>query len=333
MLATLAPGPFHAPGWVYEEKYDGYRILAYKSGRAVTLLTRNLKDRTAEFPEIAAAIARLPGPTLLLDGEIVIFDDAGVSRFQLMQRRDGREAVFIVFDCLYARRRDLTREPLAERRRVLEREIRESAVLRLARRLADDGLAAFEEARRRGLEGIIAKDARSTYAAGTRSPVWRKVKVRQEDEFVIGGVTRPEGTREHFGAILVGARDGSVLRYAGKVGTGYTASLLRALDARFRSLVRATSPFADAPRERGVTWLEPRLVAQVGYTELTEDGRLRHPTFLGLRDDKNASEVRWPTPTPRTRGESPPARAAASPPATASGPARSRAPRRRGSGP
>jgi bifunctional non-homologous end joining protein LigD len=333
MLATLAPGPFHAPGWVYEEKYDGYRILAYKSGRAVTLLTRNLKDRTDEFSEIAAAIARLPGPTLLLDGEIVIFDDAGVSRFQLMQRRDGREAVFIVFDCLYARGRDLTREPLAERRRVLEREIRESAVLRLARRLAGDGLAAFEEARRSGLEGIIAKDARSTYAAGTRSPVWRKVKVRQEDEFVIGGVTRPGGTREHFGAILVGARDGPVLRYAGKVGTGYTASLLRDLDARFRSLVRATSPFADAPRERGVTWLEPRLVAQVGYTELTEDGRLRHPTFLGLRDDTPASEVRLPAPTPRTRDESPRARAGASPPPTTPRPARSRAPRRRGSGP
>jgi bifunctional non-homologous end joining protein LigD len=296
MLATLVAEPFHRPGWVYEEKYDGFRILAYKEGAAVTLLTRNTKDRTAGFSEVAAAVRRLRAPTLLLDGEIVVFDPDGVSRFQLMQRRAPGSAVFVVFDCLYARGKDLRRLPLTERRRHLEREVTEQPALRLARRLADDGLAAFEEARRRGLEGLIAKDAGAAYEADRRSLAWQKVKVRQEEEFVIGGFTKPTGTRAHFGAILVGAWDDGRLRYAGKVGTGYTTKTLTALMARFEPLVRPTSPFADAPRERAVTWLEPTLVAQIGFTELTGDGRLRHPTFLGLREDKAARDVRWPRP-------------------------------------
>jgi bifunctional non-homologous end joining protein LigD len=296
MLATLVAEPFHRPGWVYEEKYDGFRILAYKEGAVVTLLTRNAKDRTADFPEVADAVRRLRAPTLVLDGEVVVFDPAGVSRFQLMQRRAPGSAVFVVFDCLYARGKDLRRLPLDERRRHLQREVEEQPVLKLARRLADDGLAAFAEARRRGLEGLIAKDVRAAYEADRRSMAWLKVKVRQEEEFVIGGFTRPEGTRQHFGAILVGAWDDGRLRYAGKVGTGYTAKTLTVLMGRFAPLVRPSSPFSDAPRERRVTWLEPELVAQIGFTELTDDGRLRHPTFLGLREDKAARDVRWPRP-------------------------------------
>jgi bifunctional non-homologous end joining protein LigD len=294
MLATLVAAPFHLPGWIYEEKYDGFRILAYKEGRTVTLLSRNLKDRTADFPEVAAAVRALPAPTLVLDGEVVVFDPGGISRFQLMQRRAAGAAVFMVFDCLYARGRDLRTLPLTERRGKLEREARESDALRLARRLADDGHAAFREAQKRQLEGVIAKDSRARYDADTRSPVWRKVKVRQEEEFVIGGFTRPDGSRLHFGALLVGAWEHGRLRYAGKVGTGYTAKSLASLMERFRALVRPTSPFADAPRARDVTWLEPAMVAQIGFTELTDDGRLRHPTFLGLRDDKTSAEVRWP---------------------------------------
>ncbi|MBI2203735.1 MAG: ATP-dependent DNA ligase [Candidatus Rokubacteria bacterium] len=294
MLATLVGEPFHREGWVYEEKYDGFRIVAYKDGRRVTLMTRNLKDRTGDFPDLAAAVAKLAAPTLVLDGEVVIFDPEGISRFQLMQRRAEGAAVYVVFDCLFARGRDLRARPLRERRQALEAEVRESETLRLARRLSDDGLAAFREAKKRGLEGLIAKDGASHYEDGARSMAWRKVKVRNEEEFVIGGFTRPEGSRSHFGAILVGAWQRGTLRYAGKVGTGYTAKMLADLMARFHPLVRPTSPFADAPRERRVTWLEPSLIAQVGFTELTDDGRLRHPTFLGLRDDKAASEVRWP---------------------------------------
>jgi len=298
MLATLVATPFHHAGWIYEEKYDGYRIIAYKEGKQVSLLTRNLKDRTEDFPEIAAAIAALPAPTLALDGEVVIFDRDGISRFQLLQRRLEGEPeaapVFAVFDCLWARGRDLRARPLAERRAVVEHEVRKGKRVMVARRLATDGFEAFEQAKRLGLEGLVGKAPDSRYLPGVRSPSWRKVKVRSEEEFVVGGFTAPGGSRAHFGALLVGAYAGRRLRYAGKVGTGFTERALADLMERFRPLVRPTAPFADPPRERGVTWLEPRLVAQIGFTEWTGDGRLRHPVFLGLRDDKRASEVRWP---------------------------------------
>ena len=148
-------------------------------------------------------------------------------------------------------------------------------------------------ARRLGLEGIILKDETSRYDEGTRSRAWLKVKLRNEEEFVIGGYTAPAGSRSHFGALLVGAWDGDSLRYAGKVGTGFTERMLAEVMRRFRPLVSATSPFADRIPERGATWLEPTLVAQLAFTERTRDGKLRHPTFLGLRDDKPAREVGW----------------------------------------
>jgi len=295
MLATLVDAPFHLPGWVYEEKYDGIRIIAEKTGTRVRLITRNVIDRTGDFPEIAAAIARLPAPTLLLDGEVVVFDAKGISRFQLFGADTRRRPVYVVFDCLFARGRSLTARPLAERRAVLEKEVRPGGVLRLSRRLAGDGLKAFEAARARGLEGIVAKDAASVYEVGKRSTVWRKVKVRAEEEFVIGGYTAPDGARAHFGAILIGAFDDGALRYAGKVGTGFTGKTLADLAERFARLRRPTSPFLDAPRMRDATWVEPALVAQIGFMEKTGDGKLRHPAFLGLRDDKSASEVRWVT--------------------------------------
>ena len=293
MLATLVDAPFHEPGWIYEEKYDGIRILARKDGARVQLVTRNLIDRTTDFPDIAAAIARLPSPTLALDGEIVVFDDGGVSRFQLFGADAHAKPVYVVFDLLFARGHDLRGRPLVERRAMLENEVAGRGPLRLARRLAANGFAAFDLARERGLEGIVAKDPASRYETGKRSMVWRKVKVRAEEEFVIGGYTAPGGARTHFGAILVGAFEGDHLRYAGKVGTGFTATTLANLSSRFRALASPTSPFLDAPRERGVTWLRPQLVAQVGFMERTGDGRLRHPVFLGLRDDKAPAEVRW----------------------------------------
>ncbi len=297
MLATLVDAPFHRQGWVYEEKYDGYRILAYKEGKRISLITRNLKDRTDDFPDIARAIARLPASTLALDGEIVIFDDKHVSRFQYLQRRElgegSRRAVYAVFDCLYARGRDLRSTPLKERRAVLERELSTRDWIFPARRLASDGLAAFKAAQRLGFEGLVAKDESSLYEAGARSRAWLKVKVRAEEEFVVGGYTAPAGSRTHFGAILVGAWDGPRLRYAGKVGTGFAARTLADLHRRFKPLERAHAPFDDLKRQKDVTWLEPRLVAQIGFTERTSDGKLRHPVYLGLRDDKSPGEVTW----------------------------------------
>jgi bifunctional non-homologous end joining protein LigD len=295
MLATLVDAPIDRPGWVAEEKYDGIRLVAYKEGRAVRLITRNDIDRTADFPGVSEAIAKLSAPTLVLDGEVVIFDDASISRFGLLQRRDGARApVYVAFDCLYAREDDLRRRPLAERRNRLEREVRASAALAIARRIPGRGSEAYETARQMGLEGIILKDESSPYEEGTRSRAWLKVKLRNEDEFVIGGYTAPTGARSHFGALLVGAWDGDRLRYAGKVGTGFTERTLADLMRRFRPLVRPTSPFADHVRERDATWLDPTLVAQLAFTERTRDNKLRHPTFLGLRHDKPAREVTWP---------------------------------------
>jgi bifunctional non-homologous end joining protein LigD len=300
MLATPIDAPFHRRGWSYEEKYDGYRIVAFKEGRRVRLVTRNEKDRTGDFPDIAAAVAKLTAPTLVLDGEVVIFDDEGVSRFQLLQRRGIGEPtsapVYVVFDCVFARGDDLRNRPLSARREALEREVpARSKWLRRARCLAKNGMKAFERARREHLEGLIAKCDASVYREGVRSDQWLKVKVRREDEFVIGGYTAPRGHRQGFGALLVGVFDDKgALRYAGKVGTGYSERTIASLMARFPPLLRAQSPFAERVREKWVTWLEPRLVAQVAYAEFTADGKVRQSAFLGLRDDKRAREVRRP---------------------------------------
>jgi bifunctional non-homologous end joining protein LigD len=291
MLATPGPDAFDRAGWIYEEKYDGIRLIAYKDGSRVALLTRNLIDRTERFAAIAEAVAALPAPTLILDGEAVVFDSRAVSRFALLQGGPGGDPAFVVFDCLYARGHDLRDQPLTERRAALEREVRESSVLRLARRLGPDGTRALARARRLGLEGILAKDPASRYQAGIRTPAWKKIKLRHEEEVVIGGFTRPAGSRAHFGALLVGVYEATRLRYAGRVGTGFTVATLTDLRRRFDPLVRAASPFADLPRLPVATWLEPRLVAQVGFTEWTADHRLRHPTFLGLREDKSPHEV------------------------------------------
>lgn len=292
MLATLVDEPFHLPGWVYEEKYDGYRILAYKEGSRVTLLSRNSKDRTESFGEVARAVATLPDRTLLLDGEVVAFDKKLVSRFQLLQQGEV-PTVYAVFDCLYRAGRDLRREELPARREALESAIGETDRLFPSRRLAGEGLAAYRMARKKGYEGLVAKDVTAPYAEG-RSRRWLKVKVHQEEEFVIGGFTAPGGARTHFGALLVGAHRGGDLIYAGRVGTGFTEKTLSELHARFRPLVRKDSPFANLPREKSATWIAPKLVAQVAFHEWTSDEKLRQPVFLGLRDDKSAKEVMMP---------------------------------------
>jgi bifunctional non-homologous end joining protein LigD len=292
MLATLVSESFDRPGWVYEEKYDGDRVLAYKEEDRVRLLSRNGKDRTSDFAGVAASIRRLRPVTLLLDGEMVVFDEKRISRFQLLQQRQG-EPAFAVFDCLYCAGKDLRREPLSTRRNFMDKAIGSSGVLVASRRLAANGLAAFRSARRRGYEGLVAKDLSSPYVEG-RSKYWLKVKVHQEDEFVIAGYTAPAGARQHFGALLLAAYDGTTLRYVGKVGTGFDRKTLTALYRKFQPLVRSRPPVVDPPREKNVTYLAPRLVAQIAYQEWTADRRLRQPVFLGLRDDKAARDVTFP---------------------------------------
>jgi bifunctional non-homologous end joining protein LigD len=294
MLATLVAKPFDRDGWVCEEKYDGYRILAYKEGPKVTLLSRNAKDRTSAFADVAAAVGALEDSTLLLDGEVVAFDSRGISRFQLLQQGNAPQA-YAVFDCLYRNGRDLRHEPLSIRRRELEAAIHKSTKrLFVGRRLAGDGISAFREAKRKELEGLIAKDDSSPYEE-RRSRKWLKVKVHQEEEFVIGGFTAPRGSRQHLGALLLGAYRSKDFHFVGKVGTGFSEQTLKSLAKLLRTLIRKDSAFVDPPREKNTTWLEPRLVAQIAFEEWTADRKLRQPVFLGLRDDKAPRECVLPT--------------------------------------
>lgn len=296
MLATLVDDPFHRPGWVYEEKYDGYRILAHKEGDRVTLLSRNQKDRTESFREVANAVGGLPARALLLDGEVVAFDRKLVSRFQLLQQGEV-PTVYAVFDCLYRDGRDLRGEPLPVRRAALEKVIGNTERLFPSRRLPKNGLKAYEMAQRKGWEGLIAKEEAAPYLEG-RSTRWLKVKVKQQEEFVIGGYTPPGGSRSHFGALLLGGYRGPELLYVGKVGTGFNQKSLASLYRAFQPLIRKTPAFANPPREKGAVWLKPRLVAQIAFHEWTHDGKLRQPVFLGLRDDKKASECVLPENVP-----------------------------------
>jgi bifunctional non-homologous end joining protein LigD len=296
MLATLVREPFHRPGWVYEEKYDGYRIVAYKEGDRVTLFSRNAKDRTATFSTVAEAVASLAAHTLVLDGEVVSFDRRNVSRFQLLQNLSSPPK-YAVFDCLYHNGRDLRKEPLSERRAELERVVGKTTgrhgVIFLSNRLAENGLKAYQIAQRKGFEGVLAKDESAPYIQG-RSGKWLKFKVHQEDEFVIVGYTAPAGSRQHFGALLLGAYVGAKLQYVGKVGTGFSQQVLASLFRKFKPYIRAKPAVANPPRERDVTYLSPRLVAQISYGEWTNDHKLRQPVFLGLRDDKKPEEVTFP---------------------------------------
>jgi bifunctional non-homologous end joining protein LigD len=289
MLATLVPEPFHKPNWIYEEKYDGVRMLAYKEGVKVTLMSRNAIDRTARFPAIAAAVAQLKPKTLLLDGEVVVFNKKNVSSFQALQQGSDH-ASYAVFDCLYCNGRDLRKEPLSERRALLEAVVTRQPPLLLSAKLAANGPKAFQLATKRGFEGIVAKNLASGYVE-RRSTDWLKVKVHQEDEFIIGGFTQPSGSRHYFGALLLGVYSGKQLTYVGKVGTGFDDKTLASLYKKFRTLIRARSPFASDVRERGATFLAPKLIAQISFTEWTQDSKLRHPVFLGLRDDKRPEEV------------------------------------------
>ena len=290
MLATLVEEPFSRKGWVFEEKYDGVRVLAYKEGNKVTLLSRNGIDRTNRYGAIAAELATLDADALLLDGEVVVFDLHDVSRFQLLQQGKGK-AQYAVFDCLFKNGKDLRREPLASRRQALEQAINPSAgAVRPAARLAGDGIAAFERATKRGLEGVVGKDSSARYVEG-RSRSWLKVKANQREEFIIGGFTAPEGSRRYFGALLLGAYHRDQLQYVGKVGTGFNDEILGALHQRMKGLKLAKSPFASGVKEKFATFVSPQLVAEIAFTERTKDGKLRHPVYLGLRDDKPAREV------------------------------------------
>jgi len=296
MLASLSKEMVTGPEWVYEEKYDGIRAVAYRDGDRLRILSRTGQDLTAGFPVIVGDLLELADPDVVLDGELVVFDPSGVSRFQLLQRRgvQGMRTVYAVFDCLRSQGRDLLARPLDERRkRLVELIPKRRGPLMTSRRLPRDGERALATAREKSWEGVIAKVATSPYEPGVRSRAWLKIKVRGESEFVIGGYTPPQGSRAEFGALLVGLYDRGKLRYTGKVGTGYTQDTLRDLGVKMKRLRTDASPFDPPSRVADAAWVKPRLVAQLAYAEWTADGKLRQPAFLGLRIDKKPEECIW----------------------------------------
>jgi bifunctional non-homologous end joining protein LigD len=296
--------------WRLEVKLDGYRALALLNGSDVELWSRNRKPLTSDYPEAVAALRSLDCTNAVLDGEIVALDAEGRSRFQLLQGRDlpgsRPTIVYYVFDLLHLDGRSLLDRPLEERQQKLAELVgRGSEHLRVSPVFEMKPDALLAAVREKGLEGIIAKMPGSLYEPDRRSGAWLKCKVHGEQEFAIGGFTPPKNSRPYFGAILVGHyRDGDFI-YAGKVGSGFNHALLRSLHTEFMRRERATCPFTNLPLPRGsrfgtgmtraemrkVTWVEPELVAQVRFTEWTEEGLLRHPVFLGLRSDKAARDV------------------------------------------
>jgi DNA ligase D-like protein (predicted ligase) len=302
MLATLTEERFSRPDWIFERKLDGVRCLARRDARGrVRLLSRNDKDMTRTYPEIADALAARADVDLLVDGEIVAFAGRRTS-FERLQGRlgltdpdaalaTGIPVFYYVFDLLFADGHDVRRLPLLSRKKLLRAAVTFGDPLRFTTHRKGAGEEAFRAACERGDEGVIAKRAAAPYAGG-RSGDWLKFKCVRDQEFVIGGWTEPKGSRSGFGALLIGYYDGDTLVYAGKVGTGFGEQMLRRLSAEMRRLEIDRAPFGrNAVRERTAHWVRPELVAQIGFTEWTRDGMLRHPRFQGLRNDKAAAEV------------------------------------------
>jgi DNA ligase D-like protein (predicted ligase) len=295
MKAVLADKPFSDPDWIFERKLDGIRCLAIKDASGVRLMSRTGRLMNHEYPAVVAALESEPSEEFVADGEIVAFEN-GITSFSRLQRR-GRERVPVflyLFDLPQHEGEDLRPRPLRERKARLRRALEFGGPLRFnPHRNGEHGEELYREACRKGLEGVMAKRADSPYLSGGRSRDWLKLKCHAEQELVIGGYTAPKGSRTEFGALLVGYYDESgTLSYAGKVGTGFDQHTLKELGARLRGLEQDGSPFEPfKPIPPGTHWVRPELVAQIGFAEWTRDGRLRHPRYLGLRDDKPARDV------------------------------------------
>jgi DNA ligase D-like protein (predicted ligase) len=291
MLATLTEERFSDPGWIFERKLDGIRLLAFRNGARLRLLSRNKLEQSRSFSAIADALSEQSCRDFVIDGEVVAFD-RGVTSFSRLQRRgEGVAVYYYVFDIMHVNGRDSRGLPLLERKRVLTEKIEFSGHIRYTAHRTRYGERYLDEACSKGWEGLIAKDVSAPYE-GKRSREWLKMKCVNEQELVIGGFTDPRGSREAFGALLVGYYDGGALKYAGAVGTGFDRELLRSLHDKLVKLEQPSPPFtADGLPRKGVHWVKPRLVAQVGFAEWTRDGKLRHPRFLGLRTDKAPRDV------------------------------------------
>jgi len=300
MLATLSHKHFSDEGWIFERKFDGERCLAFKMGKDLRLMSRNRKNITGTYPELVNPLLKQSAHDFILDGEIVAFK-GNVTSFSRLQERINVETppkslirkvgVYLyVFDIINLEGRDLTELPLHYRKTLLKRTIEFDNKIRFTTHRNEKGEAYLEEACNKHWEGLIAKEKESTYVH-TRSKSWLKFKCTKRQEFVVGGFTDPHGERKGFGALLIGFYDDDKLRYAGKVGTGYDDQLLNTLRNKMDRIERDSSPFTGQVKEKNAHWLSPRLVVEVGFTEWTGSDKLRHPRFIGLRDDKAPEEV------------------------------------------
>jgi bifunctional non-homologous end joining protein LigD len=302
-LATLVDAPPDGDQWLHETKFDGYRIVARVARGSARLLSRNGHDWTDRFPSVAAAAARLPARAAAIDGEVVSVDRRGVSSFQALQRSLSDPArariAYCAFDLLHLDGWDLRPASLVDRKRALERLLgagRGDGAIRATPHVRGHGAEALAAACRLGLEGVVSKRAASPYVEG-RGRDWRKARCGARQEFVVVGWTPHSVEPDAVGSLLLATYDHGRLRFAGAVGTGFSADLRRALARRLGRLARARSPCVDAPRVPDARWATPSLVGEVKFTEWTRDGRLRHPSFAGLREDKPASAVRRERPT------------------------------------
>jgi DNA ligase D-like protein (predicted ligase) len=301
MLATLTDERFSRQGWLFEPKWDGERCLVFRRGRALNLFSRNRIQLNAKYPELVEVIYQQKTTSFIADGEIVTFED-GVTSFARLQARMQVKhpsaallrhvpVWFCLFDLLYLDRYDIRQLPLQYRKEVLRNAFDFPGSLRFTEHRETEGEAYYRKACQSRWEGVIAKNGDSVYLS-RRTRDWLKFKCKQEQEFVICGYTDPGGSRIGFGALLLGFYRGRKLVYAGKVGTGFDQDLLRRLGKKLARLETPVSPFAEnGLSRRGVHWVKPKLVAQIGYTEWTAGGKLRHPRFLGLREDKRPEDV------------------------------------------
>ncbi|WP_404399924.1 non-homologous end-joining DNA ligase [Idiomarina seosinensis] len=309
MKAKLTHEQFSDPDWVYERKLDGERVIAYvtQNGEA-RLCSRNKKCLNKSYPELEQALVDNCPPGVIVDGEVVAFNDDDISDFQLLQARmkvsnrdearaSNVQVYFYLFDCLYIDGHNITNCSLRGRKKLLKEALQWTDPLRFTAHKNEDGISYYHEACEKGWEGLIAKRANARYAH-SRSSDWLKFKCLMQQEFVICGFTQPEGERVGFGALLLGFYRNKQLVYAGDVGTGFDDATLKELGGRLESISRETSPFdKNSPSGDDITFVTPKLVCEIAFTEWTQNDNLRHPRFLGLRRDKKASKVHKETET------------------------------------